>query len=55
VFTTAGDGRGINIMRHRADLLGGTLEIKEDPDKGGTKLVCSIPLENKKRAITEGI
>ncbi len=45
MFKTAGDGRGINVMRHRADLLGGTFELKEEPDKGGTKLVCFIPLE----------
>ena len=42
---TAGDGRGLNIMRHRADLLGGSLEVKEDPDKGGTTLMCTVPLE----------
>ena len=42
--TTAGDGRGINIMKHRADLLGGSLDIKEDPDGGGTLLTCTVPL-----------
>jgi len=42
---TAGDGRGINIMKHRADLLGGSLKIKEDSEEGGTTITCTIPLE----------
>lgn len=40
-----GKGMGINIMRHRAELLGGTLEIKKGPDSRGTTVTCHIPLE----------
>ncbi len=48
----AGDqdkGMGINIMRYRAELLGGTLEIKQAPDKNGTILICCIPFEKLKK------
>ena len=39
-------GRGINIMRHRATLFGGSLEVKLADDKsGGTIVSCRIPLE----------
>lgn len=41
-----GDGMGINIMRHRAELLRGTLEVKKMPDSSGTRVTCRIPLQN---------
>lgn len=39
------EGMGLNIMRHRAELLGGTLEVKKMPDSRGTIVTCRIPLE----------
>lgn len=40
------EGMGINIMRHRMELLGGTLEIKEssDSENKGVMIVCKVPL-----------
>jgi PAS domain S-box-containing protein len=35
-------GLGLRTMGHRADLAGGTLEIRSEP--GNTKIICSIPL-----------
>ncbi len=46
------DGRGINIMRHRAELLGGSLEIKGSTENGGTLIKCTVPLERVKERIT---
>lgn len=43
-----GNGEGINIMRYRAELLGGHIEIKALPNKGGTVVKCSIPLNEEK-------
>lgn len=42
-------GMGINIMEYRAELLGGTLEIKQLPDYEGTVLTCRIPMEKLKK------
>ncbi|MDZ7681005.1 MAG: ATP-binding protein [Fodinibius sp.] len=39
------EGMGINIMRHRAELLGGTLQIKKAPHGNGTIVTCQIPFE----------
>ncbi len=39
----AGDGIGLQVMRHRAQLAGGTLEIGSPP-AGGTRIACRIPL-----------
>ena len=36
-----GEGLGVSIMKHRAEQLGGTLEVR--PDRGGTTVVCSVP------------
>jgi two-component system, NarL family, sensor histidine kinase FusK len=36
-----GEGLGLSIMKHRAEQLGGTLEI--EPDRGGTTVICSVP------------
>lgn len=36
-------GMGINIMRYRARIIGGTLEIKSTPGEG-VEVVCSIPV-----------
>jgi len=38
----AGPGMGLQIMRHRAELIGGTLEIGSAPGRG-TVVRCSIP------------
>jgi PAS domain S-box-containing protein len=40
-----GDGIGMHLMRHRASLLDGTLQF-ERARKGGTRVVCSIHLQN---------
>jgi signal transduction histidine kinase len=37
-----GGGIGLRLMRHRAKLIGGTLEIGSPP-AGGTRVACSIP------------
>lgn len=37
-------GRGLNIMRHRARLIGGTLDIKSSPGLG-TTVFCRFPLQ----------
>jgi len=39
----SGGGRGINIMKHRADLLGGSLKIIKT-DSGGTLVTSTIPM-----------
>lgn len=43
------DGMGINIMRHRMELLGGELEVKDTSELGthGITISCKMPLENK--------
>jgi signal transduction histidine kinase len=38
-------GMGVNIMRYRAELLGGTLDIKQASKEKGTILICRVPLE----------
>ena len=38
----AGGGIGLHVMRHRAELIGGTLEIGSPP-AGGTRIACHIP------------
>ena len=38
----AGEGIGLSVMRHRATLLGGTLEIGSPP-AGGARVTCIIP------------
>lgn len=43
-----GKGLGLAIMRHRAELLGGRLEIKRRPS-GGTEVVCRCPRPRKTR------
>jgi len=35
-------GNGLRIMRHRADVFGGTLEVGRG-DRGGTRVVCRFP------------
>ena len=40
---TAGDGMGLRIMRHRAELMGGSLFIGSAAG-GGTLLTCTVPL-----------
>ena len=38
-------GIGLNLMRHRALLMGGILEIDSSPDRG-TRIVCLVPISN---------
>lgn len=38
-------GMGVNIMRYRAELLGGTLEIKQAPKGKGTIVICCVPMD----------
>lgn len=38
-------GIGINLMRHRASLMGGSVEIESLPGQG-TSISCGIPVEN---------
>ena len=40
-------GMGLRIMNYRASLIGASLEIKGDGERG-TRVVCSVPLEGKK-------
>ncbi|TMQ63745.1 MAG: sensor histidine kinase [Candidatus Eisenbacteria bacterium] len=35
------EGLGVSIMKHRAEQLGGTLEVQ--PDRGGTIVTCRVP------------
>ncbi|HSQ60975.1 MAG TPA: MASE1 domain-containing protein [Acidobacteriota bacterium] len=37
------EGLGLGIMKHRADLLGGALEVRSDAE--GTTVVCNVPRE----------
>lgn len=49
--TKNSDGKGIRIMKHRMDLLGGTFSIDEhsDDNMSGTVVTCTLPMENLKR------
>jgi len=38
----ASDGMGLKIMRHRAEILRGTVSI-QSPDGGGTRVICVFP------------
>jgi death-on-curing family protein len=42
-----GNGKGLRIMMHRIELVGGTFDIadKSDPDEKGVVITCTIPLE----------
>ena len=40
-------GMGLRIMSYRASLIGASLEIKS-ADSRGTRVTCSVPLEEKK-------
>ncbi len=40
----AGSGRGLRIMRHRADMIRGRFEIQSAP-QGGTRVDVAVPLE----------
>lgn len=44
-------GKGIRIMKHRMDLLGGSLIIEDNPDdeQSGTVVSCTLPLDKLKR------
>jgi two-component system, chemotaxis family, CheB/CheR fusion protein len=41
-------GKGLRIMKHRMELLGGTFNISDrsDSDNKGTVVTCTIPLED---------
>jgi len=38
-------GMGLHIMRYRADLIGGRLQVETNP-AGGVSVVCSVPLKS---------
>jgi len=40
---TDGSGIGLEVMRHRAQIAGGTLEIGSAP-AGGTRIACTVPI-----------
>jgi signal transduction histidine kinase len=44
-YEARGTGMGLQIMDHRVDLIGGTLNIRKGP-KGGTIVGCTFPLKN---------
>ena len=46
--TSTQRGMGMNIMKYRATIIGGTLSIKRAAD-GGTIIVCSLPSSKKYR------
>ncbi len=46
-------GMGIRIMRYRARIIGGTLEIRGRPE-GGTSIVCTLPRSNDIQAYPVG-
>lgn len=45
-------GMGVQTMRYRAHLIGGSLHIQSDP-AGGTTVTCTRPLEEHKRITVE--
>jgi signal transduction histidine kinase len=45
-FEARGTGMGLQIMDHRVDIIGGSLDIRKAPE-GGTIVTCTFP--NKKR------
>ena len=47
-----GIGLGLKIMAYRAQLIGGEFKI-EYPSKGGTRIVCLVPIEKLNRPVTE--
>jgi signal transduction histidine kinase len=40
----AGRGMGLEVMRHRAHVIGATLEISSKPS-AGVKVTCTLPLK----------
>lgn len=48
-----GDGMGMHTMRHRANLMRGTLTINPDAD-GGTVVTCTIPLPPSQTELEDG-
>ena len=47
-----GKGLGLKIMAYRAGLIGGEFKT-ERPTRGGTRIVCLVPIEKLKRPVTE--
>jgi two-component system CheB/CheR fusion protein len=39
---TPGKGMGLSIMRYRAEMIEGSLDIRKGPD-GGTSVTCVVP------------
>lgn len=39
---TVPDGMGLNLMRHRAEMIGATLDLKSDP-RQGVRVICTLP------------
>jgi len=40
---TSGEGMGLRIMKYRADMIGGVLELQNRPDQDGTMVACTLP------------
>ena len=40
-----GTGMGLQIMDHRAEMIGGSLDVRRG-DEGGTIVVCAFPSKN---------
>jgi signal transduction histidine kinase len=45
-FEARGTGMGLQIMDHRVDLIGGSLDVHAG-DEGGTILTCTFPNHNR--------
>lgn len=41
--SVSGDGMGLRIMKYRADIIGGVLELQNRPNQNGTEVVCTLP------------
>jgi PAS domain S-box-containing protein len=46
-------GMGLRIMRYRADMIGGTLKIQNNPEAGGTIVTCTLPIPVQNQPITQ--
>jgi PAS domain S-box-containing protein len=46
-------GMGLRIMKYRADMIGGTLNIQNNPEGGGTIVTCTLPNPVQNQPITQ--
>ncbi len=52
--STKAAGMGVRIMRHRMDLVGGTISLKNSADGPGTKVELKVPLALAEFAVNAG-